>query len=282
MELSYVTALQAEKGGFNFENVNRNKAIMKASNGCVPLLKTVKKTGTTICGVVTKDSVVLGADTRATFGEIVADKNCQKLHRLADNIWTAGAGGAADLDHTTFMFESKMALEHLFTGRQCRVASVVAQLSQMLFQYQGHIQAALVLGGVDCKGPQLFKIHPHGSVDKTPFCAMGSGSLNAMAVLEAEYKDDMTVDEGKALVAAAIRAGIFNDLGSGGNVDLLVINMEGKAELLRQYDEPNPRLFRNPKPVTFNKGTTPVISEKIQSLRQNVIVETVDVEMRDQ
>lgn len=34
---------------------------------------------------------------------------------------------------------------------------------------------------------------------------MGSGSLNAMAVFEAGYKDDMTQDEAIALAARAIR-----------------------------------------------------------------------------
>ena len=44
------------------------------------------KTGTTIAGVVFKDGVVLGADTRATEDTIVADKNCAKIHYIAPNI----------------------------------------------------------------------------------------------------------------------------------------------------------------------------------------------------
>jgi hypothetical protein len=36
-------------------------------------------TGTTIVGCLFKDGIVLGADTRATEGEIVADKNCEKV-----------------------------------------------------------------------------------------------------------------------------------------------------------------------------------------------------------
>lgn len=44
------------------------------------------KTGTTIAGIVFKDGVILGADTRATSGNIVADKNCEKIHYLAKNI----------------------------------------------------------------------------------------------------------------------------------------------------------------------------------------------------
>ena len=38
---------------------------------------------------------------------------------------------------------------------------------------------------------------------------MGSGSLNAMAVFEASYKEDMTQDEAEALVARAIRSGMY-------------------------------------------------------------------------
>lgn len=37
---------------------------------------------------------------------------------------------------------------------------------------------------------------------------MGSGSLNAMAVFEASYKEDMTQLEAEALVARAIRSGM--------------------------------------------------------------------------
>jgi 20S proteasome subunit beta 2 len=44
-------------------------------------------TGTTIVGVKFKNGVILGADTRATAGPIVADKNCEKIHYIAPNIW---------------------------------------------------------------------------------------------------------------------------------------------------------------------------------------------------
>ena len=61
------------------------------------------------------------------------------------------------------------------------------------YRYQGHIGAALVLGGVDSTGPHLFTIHPHGSTDKLPYVTMGSGSLAAMAVFESGWKPDMEV-----------------------------------------------------------------------------------------
>lgn len=57
---------------------------MLLKNGFV--VPTALKTGTTICGIVFKDGVILGADTRATSGPIVASKNCEKIHFLAKNM----------------------------------------------------------------------------------------------------------------------------------------------------------------------------------------------------
>lgn len=50
-----------------------------------------------------------------------------------------------------------------------------------------------MLGGVDATGAHLFTIHPHGSTDKLPYVTMGSGSLAAMAVFEAQWRDGMEV-----------------------------------------------------------------------------------------
>merc|ERR1719231_593652 len=121
------------------------------------------------------------------------------------------------------MVASQLELQRYETGRQSRVVSALTVTKSHLFKYQGHISAALILAGVDVKGPHLFTIYPHGSTDALPFATMGSGSLNAMSVFESGYKEDMTKEEAMELVARAIRAGIYNDLGSGSNVDLCII-----------------------------------------------------------
>ena len=51
-----------------------------------------RKTGTTIVGIMFKDGVILGADTRATAGTTVFIKNCKKIAEIAPNIFCAGAG----------------------------------------------------------------------------------------------------------------------------------------------------------------------------------------------
>ena len=116
--------------GFHFDNVKRNAVL--ESKGTV--LSKATKTGTTIVGMVYKDGVLLGADTRATEGPIVADKNCEKLHRLTSNMYCAGAGTAADTEYTTNMIATKLELHRLNTNRQPRISTALVMLKQYLFQ----------------------------------------------------------------------------------------------------------------------------------------------------
>ena len=135
----------------------------------------------------------------------------------------------------------------------------------MLFRYQGHIGAYLVLAGADIDGGHLYTIHAHGSTDKIPFTSMGSGKyysnygfviketycspmvpinltllyiyfilkgmLAATAVLENGWRKGMTEEEAKKLVRDAIAAGIINDMGSGSNVDLAIIKPNDSIEV---------------------------------------------------
>jgi len=263
--------IASQKGGFTFDLCRRNEFLLK--QGLKEPIS--KKTGTTIVGLIYKDGIVLGADTRATEGSIVCDKNCEKIHYIASNIYCCGAGTSADTENTTALISSQLELHKLSTGRQPRVITAKTMLKQMLFKYQGHISAALVLGGVDVTGPHLSTVYPHGSTDELPFVTMGSGSLAAMAMFEANYKVGMTKEEGITLVHAAISAGIFNDLGSGGNVDVVVITKDG-TEIMRNYDKPNPRKYRREKGYDFPRGTTPVLRTVVTPLEGKVVISEVE------
>jgi len=243
--------------GFDFSNHNRNLALHARG---VPLPKATS-TGTTIVGALYDGGVVIAADTRATSGPIVADKNCEKLHYISPQIWCAGAGTAADTEFTTALMASNLELHSLSTGRKPRVVTVMTMLKQHLFRYQGHIGAYLVVAGCDPTGAHLFTVHAHGSTDKLPYVTMGSGSLAAMSVFETQWKSNMTREQAVSLCANAIEAGIWNDLGSGSNVDVCVITKD-KTELLRNYLTPNTREPKK-RDYKFQRGTTAVLNEKI-------------------
>ena len=104
-------------------------------------------------------------------------------------------------------------------------------------------------------------MHAHGSTDKLPYVTMGSGSLAAMSVFETGWKQGMTRDEAVGLASEAIQAGIFNDLGSGSNVDVCVITKE-KAQLMRNYIKPNEREVKQ-RDYKFRRGTTAWLKEKV-------------------
>lgn len=232
--------------GFSFENTHRNAMLEQmaktasGTGGPVSYLPQATKTGTTIVGLAYKGGVVLGADTRATGGTEVADKNCEKIHFLAPNIYCCGAGTAADTEKTTELISSQLELLRMNTGgSQSRVVTACTMLKRMLYKYQGHVSAALVLGGCDVNGPHVYQIYPHGSTGKLPYTTMGSGSLAAMSVFETGWAEDMSEEEGIELVRRAILAGIFNDLGSGSNVDICVIRTDSTVTMKRGFETPN-------------------------------------------
>uniref|UniRef100_A0A3Q0QN99 Proteasome 20S subunit beta 13a n=1 Tax=Amphilophus citrinellus TaxID=61819 RepID=A0A3Q0QN99_AMPCI len=84
--------------------------------------------------VFLQDGVVLGADTRATSGEVVADKMCAKIHYIAPNMYCCGAGTAADTEKTTDLLSSNLTIFSLNSGRNPRVVMAVNILQDMLYR----------------------------------------------------------------------------------------------------------------------------------------------------
>ena len=208
----------------------------------------------------------------------------------APNIYCCGAGTAADTEMTTALISSQLELLRMRTGTQSRVVTCMTILKRFLYKHQGQISAALVLGGVDITGPHLYTIYPHGSTDKLPFVTMGSGSLAAMSVFESGYKDSMTEVEAKKLVRDAIAGGVFNDLGSGSNIDLTVIRTPTQAgpggelvDILRGYETPNNQgdlrsKINRPAASNIPRGATNVKSSMFVPVRERVNVVDVNAE----
>lgn len=201
------------------------------------------KTGTTIVGIVVGNVCILAADTRATSGTLVADRQADKLHPLGKFAAAAGAGTSADLEHITrecyYSNMLRTRLQQIGNSGEFTVdlpdqsvLEVCHYLQKRLYEQGGTCQANLIVGGVDDTGtPHLRALHPHGSSDVVDYTALGSGGLAAMAVLESRYRQidtsTNTTEEAIQLAVDAVRAGIVNDLGSGSQVDVCVIDKSG-------------------------------------------------------
>jgi 20S proteasome subunit beta 2 len=82
------------------------------------------------------------------------------------------------------------------------------------------------------------------------------------------------------LVKDAIHAGIFNDLGSGSNVDITIVPLKGPANIMRGYDTPNEQAdlrgnYTRPKSRIIPPGATAVLETKFEPLEKRVTIETV-------
>lgn len=256
-------------GGFSFENYSRNTALIE--RGLAP--PRITKTGTSIAAVQFDGGVVLGADTRSTSGSVVANKNCFKLHYLQPNIYALGAGTAADTEHVTHLISGRLELHRLNTGETPRVITAVRMLKQLLFQYQGHMEAYLIVGGVDDTGPHVTDVTAHGSSQVTPFLANGSGSLAILSVLEQQYKPTMNRQQAMDLVADAIFAGIHNDLGSGSNIDLCIIEKgKAKPDVLRPYKQFQPDVVKKEQSYTAPiRGKSTVFGKVVKPVEFDVL-----------
>ncbi len=90
--------------------------------------------------------------------------------------------------------------------------------------------AQTIIGGVDDGKPDLYVLDPIGSVLSDKFAAVGTGAEVAMGVLEAEYKEDMSIEEARPVVMRALKSAVARDISSGDGVDLMIITHDGIKE----------------------------------------------------
>lgn len=82
-----------------------------------------------------------------------------------------------------------------------------------------------------------------------------------MAVIEPRWEPDMSEEEGMSLVHDAIASGIYNDLGSGSNVDLCIIR-KNSCKNIYAY-KTSVKKGERKCDYTPARGTTGVLSTKV-------------------
>uniref|UniRef100_A0A914E8K5 proteasome endopeptidase complex n=1 Tax=Acrobeloides nanus TaxID=290746 RepID=A0A914E8K5_9BILA len=255
---------------FDFSNCLRNMA-MEAGNVKMP---TMRSTGTTIVATTYKDGLIMGADSRATAGNIIADKHCEKVHKLTESIYACGAGTAADLDQVCKMLSANLRLKELNTGKKARVITALRMAKQHLFQYMGYVGAYLLIGGVDPTGPVLYECSANAYSMAKPYAAMGSGSYAAISVLERDFRFNLEEKEAKDLVQRALQAGMHGDNASGNSLNLVIIKNDKTI-----FEGPIvPDFCEKSEPINleykFKSGDTTVLKQKTFKYD---IIESMDV-----
>ena len=84
-------------------------------------------------------------------------------------------------------------------------------------------------------------------------------------------------EEAIQLVQEAIEAGIFNDLGSGSNVDVCVITKDS-TDYLRNHVRPNERGVRE-QSYRYPRGTTAILKSSVEKLVQVTEGDSMDMSL---
>ena len=205
------------------------------------------KKGTTILGIICEsgNAVVIAADSRSTGGHVVAEKRCDKIHRLGPNISCGGAGTAADLHHASNYIATKLNMHRLTTGRLPTVKTAMTLYKRHLFKYGGNVGCYLTLGGYDHTGAHLYVLDATGMAFECMYYTEGSGRIGALPILSTGWRYDMTKEEAVQLAIESIKGGMFNDMGSGGLVNVGIHDKNGYEARMHIYDSLH-RQFTNP------------------------------------
>jgi proteasome beta subunit len=188
----------------------------------------VKKTGTTTLGMVCKGGVVVATEKRATMGTLIAHKETQKLYKIDNHLALATAGLVGDLQVLARYLNAEANLYRLKRDMRMPVKSAATLMSNIMNQrkfYPYYVQ--LVLGGFDQTGGHVYSLDAAGGAIPDKYTSAGSGSPYVFGVLEDNYSEDMTTDEGVELAVRAITAAKNRDSASGGMIDVAVITKDG-------------------------------------------------------
>lgn len=182
------------------------------------------KTGTTTMGFKVKDGVILASDQRATMNNLIAHSNVQKVYPLADNIGMTIAGVVGDAQLMVRYMQSEISIYSMKKGAPMSVTAAATLVASVIRQgfYLG-----LIVGGYDKTGGHIYSIDGAGGYIEDRYCSVGSGSNFALGVLEAGYKDGMTVDEGVDLAITALNSARRRDNCTGDGMLIAYIGPEG-------------------------------------------------------
>ena len=187
--------------------------------------------GATTVGVVCKDGVVLSSEKRVAYGYMVMSEKGRKIFKITDNIGAACAGLVADMQILIRQVGAYSKLFELEHNRKITVRTTAKTVSNLLFQRRlfPYITQTII-GGVDDEGPNLFVLDPVGSLIPDKYATVGTGAEIAVGVLEAGYKEGLTLQEGRDLVFKAMKSALARDIASGDGVDILMISEDGIKE----------------------------------------------------
>lgn len=179
--------------------------------------------GTTIVAATFGGGVVMAGDRRATMGNIIAQRDIEKVFP-ADEYSCVGIAGSAglavemvrlfqvELEHYEKLEGTTLSLD----GKSNRLSALIR--GNLALAMQGLAVVPLFAGyDEDLKGGRIFSYDPTGGrYEETSFHSVGSGSLFARGALKKLYREGMSATDCVTATIQALYDAADDDSATGG------------------------------------------------------------------
>jgi proteasome beta subunit len=179
--------------------------------------------GTTIVAVTHPGGVVMAGDRRATMGNIIAQRDIEKVFP-ADEYSCVGIAGTAGLAiEMVRLFQVELEHYEKLEGNVLSLEGKANRLSTMIrgnlgMAMQGLAVVPLFAGwdGDDGKGRIFSYDVTGGRYEEHGYHSVGSGSMFAKGALKKRYRDDLTAEEAVRVCIDALYDAADDDSATGG------------------------------------------------------------------
>eukprot|EP01098_Paradermamoeba_levis_P006304 TRINITY_DN2619_c0_g1_i1.p1 TRINITY_DN2619_c0_g1~~TRINITY_DN2619_c0_g1_i1.p1 ORF type:complete len:264 (+),score=84.00 TRINITY_DN2619_c0_g1_i1:60-794(+) len=195
------------------------------------------KLGSTAVGIQTSEGVVLAVEKRVT-STLLEPSSIEKIMEIDSHIGCAMSGLTADartmIDHARaetqnhrFSFDEPMTTEAC-TQAICDLALRFGEDRKAKEDIMSRpFGVALLVGGVDEKGPALFHTDPSGTFLQFDAKAIGAGSEGAQTTLQEQYNRSMTLKEAETLALSILKQ-VMEEKINPTNVEIAVVRADTK------------------------------------------------------
>src|SRR3989338_3850016 len=181
----------------------------------VEYAKKAVRQGTISVGVVCKDGVLLIGDKRL-LDKLVVSKSIEKVFKIDDHVVAVATGYLMD-GRVLIERAQLMAQQHKITyDTEVDILSLVkeiANIKQAYTKYGGSrpFGVSIMFGGVDDEGPQLFVTDVTGMYFEYKATAVGENYQQVKEILDKEYQDNMTMEDGLKMSLNALKTVFSGD-----------------------------------------------------------------------
>ncbi|KAL0239070.1 hypothetical protein PCE1_004761 [Barthelona sp. PCE] len=184
--------------------------------------------GTTTLAFVFEEGIIVAADSRATQGNLIANRKTKKVLEITPHLLGTMAGGAADCAFWERVLTKRAQLYELQNNERISAKAASKVLADMVYRFKGR---GLVMGtmvcGYDNDEPAVYYVEDNGQRIKGKLFSVGSGSTFAYGVLDTEYRYDMNAEEAIELAREAIYRAQHRDAYSGNYINIYHIKPDG-------------------------------------------------------